>query len=66
MAFPEQEILIEDIARAIYCDSYTQYGTCSPLRWQKISEEQREFCRGQASAAINLLITKGYIRPVST
>ena len=50
--------LIEEIARAIYSDSYTQYGTCSPLHWQKTSETQREFCRGQARAALGVLISK--------
>jgi hypothetical protein len=47
--------LIEDIAMTIYCDSYTQYGTCTPLRWKQTSEDQRQFCRGQAAAVIRLL-----------
>lgn len=50
--------LIEEMAAAIYSDSYTQYGTCSPLHWQKTSETQREFCRGQARAALDVLISK--------
>jgi len=53
--------LIEEIARTIYSDSYTQYGTCSPLHWQKTSETQRDFCRGQAAAVLNLLLNKGLI-----
>lgn len=55
-------LLVEEIARLIYCDSYTQYGTCSPLRWQKTSETQREFCRGQASAVISYLIAHNLLR----
>jgi hypothetical protein len=53
--------LIEDIAMAIYSDSYTQYGTCSPLHWQKTSETQREFCRGQARAVIDVLVSKNML-----
>lgn len=52
------EQLIEEMAMTIYSDSYTQYGTCSPLHWQKTSETQREFCRGQARAVLDLLISK--------
>ena len=53
--------LIEEIAREIYCDGYTQYGSCSPERWKKTSEDQRKFHRGQAVAVINLLKKKGLI-----
>jgi len=52
--------IIEEIARTIYTDSYTQYGTCSPGHWNKTSETQREFCRGQARAVISLLKYKKY------
>ena len=44
--------VIEEVARAIYCDSFTQYGTCTPERWKQTSEQQRNFCRGQAVAAL--------------
>ncbi len=47
--------LIEQIAMTIYCDSYTQYGTCSLHRWQQTSETQRIFFRGQAVAVLQLL-----------
>lgn len=53
--------LIEEMARAIYSDSYTQYGTCSPLHWQKTSETQREFCRGQARAVLDVLLSKNML-----
>ena len=53
--------LIEEMARTIYCDSYTQYGTCSLEHWKKTSEAQRTFCRSQASAVINLLLDRGCI-----
>lgn len=53
--------LVETIARCIYADSYTQYGTCSTLHWQKTSEGQREFCRGQARAVLDLLVARGLI-----
>lgn len=55
----EDPDLIEELAMTIYCDSYTQYGTCTPARWKKTSETQREFHRGQAKAAIELLRLKG-------
>ena len=44
--------VIEAVALAIYADSYTQYGTCNERHWRETSEVQREFCRGQAVAAI--------------
>jgi len=50
--------LVEEVARTIYADSYTQYGTCSELHWKKTSETQREFCRGQARAVLILLAEK--------
>lgn len=55
------DMLIEELARTIYCDSYTQYGTCTPERWKKTSEGQREFHRSQARAALSLLRAKGLI-----
>ena len=55
--------LVEEVARTIYADSYTQYGTCSPLHWQKTSETQREFCRGQARAVLALLSSKNLLKP---
>ena len=57
--------LIEDVARTIYADSYTQYGTCSVLHWQKTSETQREFCRGQAVAVLTLLRSTNRLRAKS-
>ena len=53
--------LVELIAKAIYCDSYTQYGTCSPDKWKKTTETQRAFCRSQATVVINLLVDRGSI-----
>ena len=44
--------LIEELAQVAYCDSYTQYGTCSDLHWRKTSETQREFFRGQIEAIL--------------
>ena len=43
---------VEAVARAIYTDSYTNYGTCSEEHWSKTSHVQRDFCRGQARAAL--------------
>lgn len=54
--------LIDEVARCIYADSYTQYGTCSTLHWKKTSETQREFCRGQARATLELLMKKGLLK----
>lgn len=53
--------LIEKIARAIYCDSYTQYGTCDLIHWNKTSEVQRDFHRSQASVVINMLEAEGLL-----
>jgi hypothetical protein len=50
--------LIEEVAKTIYCDSYTQYGTCTPEHWKRTSEVQRNFCRGQARAVLDLLVSK--------
>ena len=47
---------LERVARAIYADSYTQYGTCSERHWLETSEVQRAFCRGQARAAVEALM----------
>lgn len=47
--------LIDLVAQAIYSDSYTQYNTCSDAHWRKTSETQREFCRGQAVAALQAM-----------
>ncbi len=47
--------LLEAVARLIYNDSYTQYGTCTPETWNKTSETQRAFCRGQARAVLEYL-----------
>lgn len=49
------EQIIDLIAQTIYTDSFRQYGTCDLISWQKTSETQREFCRGQAHAVYNLL-----------
>lgn len=54
--------LVEEMAMAIYCDSYTQYGTCTPERWKKTSEGQRQFTRSQARAALLVLQSKGLLR----
>ncbi len=67
MALENDAELVEQVAMDIYCDSYTQYGTCSPQRWKQTSETQREFCRGQAKVALSRiearLITKGWKKP---
>lgn len=54
--------LIEEIAMTIYCDSYTQYGTCTPDRWKKTSETQREFHRSQARAVISMLQDRNLLK----
>ncbi len=63
----EDKELVEEMAIAIYCDCYTQYGTCTPYRWKQTSETQREFCRGQARAALEklegMLLIKGWKKP---
>lgn len=59
---PDEKELIEEIARELYCDSYTQYGTCSPERWKRTSEDQRNFHRGQAVAVLEMLKKKGLIQ----
>ena len=48
--------IVERMAMAIYADSFRQYGTCPPDVWRKTSEPQRQFCRGQALAALDSLI----------
>lgn len=53
--------LIEEMAQTMYCDSYTQYGTCTPQKWKMTSETQREFFRGQAAAVLNMLRLKGLL-----
>jgi hypothetical protein len=47
--------VLETVAQVIYCDSYTQYGTCAPDKWRLTSETQRQFCRGQARAVLDYL-----------
>jgi hypothetical protein len=47
--------LIELIAQKLYCDSYTQYGTCDPAHWRRVSDTQRQFCLGQARAALEVV-----------
>lgn len=59
-----REALIEELAMTIYCDSYTDYGTCSPEHWKKTSETQRHFCRGQAIAVLSVLDQKGLLKPL--
>lgn len=54
--------LIEELARAIYGDSYTQYGTCDLAHWNKTSEVQREFHRSQIRCVLNILATKGLLK----
>lgn len=54
--------IIEELAKTIYGDSYTQYGTCSPDRWKKTSETQREMCRSQARAALDLLKSRNLLK----
>lgn len=56
--------LIEAVAMAIYCDSYTDYGTCSPDRWKKTTEGQRKFFRGQAAAVLTLLHSMDLLKVV--
>lgn len=54
--------LIEKLAQEIYTDSYTQYGNCSPERWKKTSESQRDFHRNQAAAVVRFLKENGLIK----
>jgi len=56
------DTLVEETARIIYADSYTQYGTCSPEHWKKTSNTQKEFCRGQARAVLDFLSSRGILR----
>lgn len=57
--------LIEELARNIYCDSYTQYGTCSLEHWTKTSETQKKFCRSQIQILLNILSDKGLLNASS-
>lgn len=61
--------LVEGMAMDIYCDSFTQYGTCTPHRWKQTSETQREFHRSQVRVALERmeqrLRAKGWKPPVS-
>lgn len=57
-----REALIDEIAQTIYCDSYTQYGTCSLEHWKKTSEIQRQFFKGQAIAVLSILEQKGLLK----
>jgi hypothetical protein len=67
MKLSDDAALVEEIAMSIYCDSYTQYGTCNQHHWKRTSETQREFCRGQARVALDRteakLIAKGWKPP---
>lgn len=54
--------LVDEIAMAIYCDSYTQYGSCTPERWKKTSEDQRAFFRSQSTSVLSLLVSKGLLK----
>lgn len=67
MRLVEDKDLVEQVAMDIYCDSYTQYGTCTPHRWKQTSETQREFFRGQARTALerieDRLLAKGWKKP---
>jgi hypothetical protein len=56
----ELEKLIEETAQVMYCDSYTQYGTCSKEKWDKTSDTQREFFKSQAVAVMKFLQSKGF------
>ena len=58
----EYNALVEDVARDLYCDSYTQYGTCSPNHWKETSEIQREYFRGMARQVLKTLVQKGFKR----
>lgn len=57
----DQSSLIEEMARTIYSDSYTQYGTCSLEHWNKTSELQREFMRSAAKAVLLKLMELGLV-----
>lgn len=57
MILLDNDGLIELVAQRMYCDSYTQYGTCDPAHWQRVSETQRQFCRGQAKVALDVVET---------
>jgi hypothetical protein len=58
----DRNSLIDETARVIYTDSYTQYGTCSSKHWKRTSETQRDFCRGQARAVLDFLASLGVLR----
>ena len=53
--------IIERMAQAAYCDSYTQYGTATPQRWKETSETQRQFFRGQMRAVAAVLVAAGLL-----
>lgn len=55
----KREELIKELAMHMYCDSFTQYGTCSPARWKQTSEEQRQAFLNQARSVLLFLETKG-------
>lgn len=55
------EEIIEKMAQAAYCDSYTQYGTATPQRWKETSETQRQFFRGQMRAVAAVLVAAGLL-----
>ena len=51
------DVLVEEIARAIYCDGTYPLGCLGATaeRWAKTSEVQREFCRQQARSALRVM-----------
>lgn len=67
MKLSDDNALVEEIAMSIYCDSFTQYGTCTSHRWKQTSEAQRQFCRSQARVALDRteasLLVKGWKPP---
>ena len=61
MAPPITDDMVERVARAAYCDTYTHYGTCTPERWKQTSETQREFFRSMSKAILLILATMGVL-----
>ena len=56
--------LANELAIHMYCDSYTQYGTCTPARWKQTSDEQRRAFIMQAESVIQFLEIKRCLTPL--
>ena len=56
MKLSSHPAIIEKVAQAIYCDSYTQYGTNVPDRWlTMLPDYRKQPCRDQAVAALVMI-----------